>query len=137
LNFARVANFRCHAQASSVLGKRGAQNELLDGFRLQELRIEPLTGFVRGNDQEFRLPSKRIEVLMCLARNPGKLVPRGELLQRVWGSADTSKESLSHSISEIRHALGDRTEHPPVMQAFHKRGCRTTCSDPTILNLDS
>jgi hypothetical protein len=28
------------------------QNELLDGFRLQELRIEPLTGFVRRNDQE-------------------------------------------------------------------------------------
>lgn len=107
------------------------QNELLDGFRLQELRIEPLTGFVRRNDQEYHLPSKSIEVLMCLARNPRKLVSRGELLERVWGGADTSQESLSHSISEIRQALGDRTEHPPVIQAVHKRGFRMTCSDPS------
>jgi len=102
----------------------GVHNELLDGFRLREKRIEPLTGSVRGRDGNSHLPPKCMEVLLCLAKNPRKLVLREELLKKVWGDAHASQESLSHTISEIRHALGDNPEHPEYIQTIPKRGYR-------------
>ena len=85
---------------------------MLDGFLIREKRVEPLTGTVRGDGVETHLPSKSMEVLLYLARNPRSLVSRDALLKKVWGSAGASQESLSHAISEIRHALGDNTDHP-------------------------
>lgn len=107
-----------------MLRVTGVHNELLDGFRLREKRIEPLTGTVRGEGVESHLPSKSIEVLLCLAKNPRMLVSREALLEKVWGNADASQESLSHAISEIRHALGDNTDHPVFIQTVPKRGYR-------------
>lgn len=100
------------------------ENQLLDGFLLQERRIEPLTGTVRGGGVETHLPSKSIEVLLCLARNPRRLVSREALLEKVWGNANASQESLSRTISEIRQALGDSADHPAFIQTVPKRGYR-------------
>ena len=100
------------------------RNELLDGFRLRDKRIEPLTGAVLGEGVDLHLPSKSIEVLLCLAMNPRELVSREELLEKVWGDASASQESLNHTISEIRHALGDHTDHPEFIQTVPKRGYR-------------
>jgi tetratricopeptide (TPR) repeat protein/DNA-binding winged helix-turn-helix (wHTH) protein len=100
------------------------RNELLDGFRLRDKRIEPLTGAVLGEGADSHLPSKSIEVLLCLAMNSRELVSREELLEKVWGDASASQESLNHTISEIRHALGDHTDHPEFIQTVPKRGYR-------------
>jgi len=97
---------------------------MLDGFLIREKRVEPLTGTVRGDGVETHLPSKSMEVLLYLARNPRSLVSRDALLKKVWGSAGASQESLSHAISEIRHALGDNTDHPEFIQTVPKRGYR-------------
>jgi DNA-binding winged helix-turn-helix (wHTH) protein/TolB-like protein len=102
----------------------GVRNELLDGFRLQDRWVEPLTGTVRGNGEDVHLPSKSIEVLLCLARRPRELIAREEILEKVWGDTATSQESLSHAISEIRHALGDVADNPEFIQTVPKRGYR-------------
>ena len=107
-----------------MLRVTGVHNKLLDGFLLLDKRIEPLTGGVRSDGAETHLPSKSMEVLLYLARNPRSLVSRQELLEKVWGSAGGSQERLSHAISEIRHALGDQSDHPVFIQTVPKRGYR-------------
>lgn len=102
----------------------GVQNELLDGFRLREVRIEPLTGSVDADGAKTHLSSKSMEVLLCLARNPRTLVSREAILEKVWGTGDVSNESLSRAISDIRHALRDHTDHPVFVQTVPKRGYR-------------
>jgi DNA-binding winged helix-turn-helix (wHTH) protein len=102
-------------------------NKLLDGFFLQEVLVEPLIGRVSGSGEPAHLPSKSIEVLLCLAKQPRRLVSREELLAKVWGDGNGSPEVLSHAVSEIRHVLGDQADDPVFIQTVPKRGYRLLC----------
>lgn len=111
-------------------------NKLLDGFFLQEVLVEPLIGRVSGSGEPAHLPSKSIEVLLCLAKQPRRLVSREELLAKVWGDGNGSPEALSHAVSEIRHALGDQADDPVFIQTVPKRGYRLLC-EPRLRDASS
>lgn len=98
--------------------------DLLQGFYLGNLLVEPLKGQVTSRTGARHLPSKAVEVLLCLAEVPGELVSRETLLDEVWGSGHGSQEALSHAISEIRHALDDHRDDPVFLQTLPKRGYR-------------
>jgi len=99
-------------------------SDLLQGFYLGNLLIEPLKGQVTDRAGSRHLPPKAVEVLLCLAREPGDLVTREDLLSAVWGSGHGSQEALSHAVSEIRHALGDHPDSPQYIQTLPRRGYR-------------
>ena len=100
------------------------KSELLQGFYLGDLLVEPLKGRVTGRAGSQHLPPKAVEVLLCLASTPGDLVTREALLDDVWGVGNGSQEALSHAISEIRHALADHPDDPAFLQTLPKRGYR-------------
>ena len=97
---------------------------LMHGFYLGDLLVEPLKGQINGPAGSAHLPSKATEVLLQLASQPGVLVTRDSLLTSVWGDGQGNQESLSHAISEIRHALNDHAEDPHFIQTLPKRGYR-------------
>jgi len=99
-------------------------SDLLQGFYLGDLLVEPLKGQVSGQAGTQHLPPKAVEVLLCLATEPGELVTREILLDDVWGVGHGSQEALSHAISEIRHALDDHPDNPVFLQTLPKRGYR-------------
>lgn len=99
-------------------------DEYLHGFYLGDLLIEPLNGRVSGKNGERHLPPKAVEVLVCLARRAGEVVPHDDLIQCAWGTGAGSRESLSHTIGEIRHALEDRTADPHFVQTLPRLGYR-------------
>ncbi len=100
------------------------KSDLLQGFYLGDLLVEPLKGRVTGRAGSQHLPPKAVEVLLCLASTPGDLVAREVLLDDVWGVGNGSQEALSHAISEIRHALDDHPDDPAFLQTLPKRGYR-------------
>jgi len=99
-------------------------SELLKGFYLNDAWVEPLKGDVRLRDRSTHLPPKAMEVLLCLASQPCKLVTREALLQRVWGEGQGSAEALGRAVSDIRHALDDHAENPVFVQTLPRRGYR-------------
>jgi TolB-like protein/DNA-binding winged helix-turn-helix (wHTH) protein/Flp pilus assembly protein TadD len=99
-------------------------SDLLQGFYLGDLLIEPLKGQVTSSTGARHLPPKAVEVLLCLANAPGDLVTREDLLNAVWGTGHGSREALGHAISEIRHALNDHPDDPHFIQTLPKRGYR-------------
>ncbi len=99
-------------------------SELLQGFYLGDLLVEPLEGSVTGPDGSTHIPPKAVEVLLCLAQSPGELVTRETLLDCAWGEDSGSQEALSHAVSELRHALGDHFDHPQFVQTLPRRGYR-------------
>ena len=110
-------------------------NRLLDGFYLNDILVEPLLGKVSGSGEASHLPSKSIEVLLCLARQPRRLVPREEILDKVWGDGQGTSDRLSHAIGQIRHALGDHADDPLFVQTVPKRGFRLLC-EPRLKNIE-
>ncbi len=99
-------------------------SELLQGFYLDDLLVEPLKGQVTGRTGSKHLPPKAVEVLLRLAQHPHQLVTRDTLLDEVWGEGQGSNEALGHAISEIRHALDDHADDPHFIQTLPKRGYR-------------
>ena len=79
----------------------------LQGFYLGDLLIEPLKGRVSGGNGEHHLPPKAAEVLVCLARHAGDIVPHEELLKCAWAEGSGTREALSHTIGEILMGLPD------------------------------
>ena len=59
-------------------------NTLIQGFALDELRVEPLTGLVTRPGGREKLDLKVMDVLVLMAGQAGQVVPREELLTRLW-----------------------------------------------------
>ncbi len=106
--------------------------DLLQGFYLGDLLVEPLKGEVTGRAGSRHLPPKAAEVLLCLARAPGELVARESLLECAWGQGQGSHEALSHAVGEIRHALDEHADDPVFIQTLPRVGYRLAVS-PTPL----
>lgn len=113
-------------------------SDLLQGFYLRDLLVEPVKGQVIGRDGAEYLHSKAMEVLLLLASNPGTLVTRDAIIEEVWGAGHGSQEALSHAVGEIRHALHDHADHPEFIQTLPKRGYRLIIETrPTASHTDS
>ena len=110
--------------AGGAIRPNTLNSELLHGFRLGDLVIDPIRGQVTGRGKSAHLPPKAAEVLLCLAQRAGDLVTRDELLSTVWGEGRGSQEALGHAISEIRHALNNHHDDPQFIQTLPKRGFR-------------
>ena len=102
--------------------------DLLQGFYLGDLFVEPVKGEVTGRAGSRHLPPKAAEVLLCLASKPGELVTHESLLECAWGPGQGSHEALSHAVSEIRLALDDHADDPVFIQTLPRLGYRLAVS---------
>ena len=99
--------------------------DLLHGFRLGPLTVEPLRGAVTGPDGEARhLEPKVMDVFVCLAEHANELVTREELQEAVWGGRAVTDEPLTRAIGELRRALEDGGGDSNYIETVPKRGYR-------------
>ena len=69
--------------------------------------IDPREGTVTGPGGTVRLEPKVMEVLSVLAEHPGRVVPRDDLLERVWPGVIVTEHTLSRCIYQLRSSLKD------------------------------
>ena len=70
-------------------------SQRITAFRLNDLRVDPNTGVVSGPSGQVRLEPRVMAVLERLARNPGELVSRSDLLAEIWPGGTTYDEALT------------------------------------------
>jgi two-component system, OmpR family, response regulator RegX3 len=74
------------ARIRAVL-RRGTEPELLpDTLEAGPVRMDVERHVVTVDGDEQRLPLKEFELLEMFLRNPGRVLTRGQLIDRVWGS---------------------------------------------------
>ena len=111
----------------------------------------PVPGSIRfGEDFEFDFRSYRLrragrvlkleriptEVLAILVEQPGQLVPRQQIVERIWGKdvfLDTDN-SINGAIRKVRQVLKDDPEQPRFIQTVTGRGYRfiAQVADPDV-----
>jgi pimeloyl-ACP methyl ester carboxylesterase/DNA-binding winged helix-turn-helix (wHTH) protein len=64
------------------------------------------------------------DLLAYLARNPGRLIGKDELIAKVWGGRIVSDAALSSRIKSARRAIGDDGEQQRLIRTVHGRGFR-------------
>ena len=88
------------------------------------------------NGDEVVVPAKAFDALLYLAARPDRTVTKDELISAVWKDVAVSEDSLVHSMSALRRALGDDSANPRLIITVPRRGYRlngpvTTVSEPS------
>ena len=97
-------------------------DSLRSGFRIGDWEVCPQENSLRGTDRESVLEPKVMDVLVLLARSPGDVVSRKQILDAVWADVVVGDEVVSRAISLLRTELGDDQKNPRYLKTISKRG---------------
>lgn len=86
--------------------------------------FDPAAGELRGSAGARVLEPKCAQLLALLAREPGALVARENLLQALWPRVVVGEDSLAKVVSKLRQALGDAARSPRYVETLSRRGLR-------------
>lgn len=93
-------------------------------LRFDAFELDELDARLRCDGRSVHIPPRAFSVLCTLARQPGQLVTKNELLDAVWGHRHVSESVLKTTISELRAALADDARQPRYIETASRRGYR-------------
>jgi DNA-binding winged helix-turn-helix (wHTH) protein/tetratricopeptide (TPR) repeat protein len=79
--------------------------------RFDEFELDPARRSLSRDGGAVPLSAKAFDVLSYLARNPGRVVTKDELLKAVWPGSFVEESNLPVYISILRKAFGDRAHY--------------------------
>jgi DNA-binding winged helix-turn-helix (wHTH) protein len=71
---------------------------------------------------DVHLAPRSWSLLELLLANQGSVVPKREVLDRIWPAAGASEYAMSRTVRRLREALGDDTRRPRYFRTVHGRG---------------
>jgi len=93
-------------------------------FTLGDWTVSPELNSLDREGQVVHLEPKIMQVLVVLAEQPGHVVAKKQIFQRVWPDTFVSDEVLTRSISELRKVFEDNPREPRYIQTISKSGYR-------------
>jgi DNA-binding winged helix-turn-helix (wHTH) protein len=101
-------------------------------FGVFEVDLE--AGELRKNGMKIRVQEQPFQVLTALLENPGDVVTRESLRQRLWPDDTFVKfdRSLNTAVNKLREALGDSADSPRYVETIPRRGYRFIAPVETI-----
>lgn len=109
-----IARIRAVLRRGSEASPEGSEeepdNQVLEGGRVR-MDVERHTVFVAG--QPVSMPLKEFDLLEYLLRNAGRVLTRGQLIDRIWGAdyvGDT--KTLDVHVKRLRSKIESEPSHP-------------------------
>lgn len=100
--------------------QRGAGAEAVTRF---DLTVDPARRRVLQGERELALTPLEFEILLTLARHPGVVFAREQLMDRIWGYRDYAGGRVVDShVARIRRKLGDEAGEPRYIRTVHGVG---------------
>ena len=98
--------------------------DLLHGFRLGEWRVYPERNCIVSDGRELHLEGKIMAVLVYLCGKPRQVVPKFELLDKVWPNQAVAEGVLTRAVYELRRMLDDDAGKPRYIENVPRLGYR-------------
>jgi len=95
-----------------------------ESYRFGEIVLDVAERRLSRGGRAVPLSPKAHDLLVHLVRNAGRLVSKGELLERVWSGSFVEEGILSVHISGLRRALGDDTRSRRYIETVSRAGYR-------------
>src|ERR1700761_6827013 len=104
-------------------------------YRFGPFRLDSRTGEISNNGRKTQLREQPFQLLLALLEKPGELVPRDDLVRRLWqeGTFVDFDRGLNKAVLSLREALGDSAENPQFVETLPRKGYRfiaTVVPDP-------
>ena len=78
----------------------------------------------RCGGEEISLTPKVVETLLALIERGGEIVPKNELMKRLWANAFVEESNLIQNIYILRKTLGETSDGKPMIETLRRRGYR-------------
>lgn len=98
--------------------------ETQDFYEFGGFQLKPLNRNLRRNDRAVALSPKAFEALLVLVESGGRVVPRGELIERIWPDGEAGEANLAVLISALRKSLGERPDGGLYIETVPRQGYR-------------
>ena len=95
-------------------------------LRVGEFEVDLRSGEVRRNGDKIKLQDRAFQILAALIEQPGDVVTREEIRQKLWPN-DTFvdfEHSINTAVKKLREALGDDAENPRFIATLPRYGYR-------------
>ncbi len=95
-------------------------------IRFSVFEVDRDSGELFKQGRKIKLQGQPFELLLALLDEPGEVLTREELRQKIWPSDTTGDfdHGLNRAINKIREALGDSAESPQFIETLPRRGYR-------------
>jgi len=95
-------------------------------YRFGEFEVRSESGELFRNGARVRVQEQSLQVLLALLENPGGVVSRDQLRERLWpdGTYVDFEHSLNAAVKRLRAALDDDADSPRYIETLPKRGYR-------------
>jgi DNA-binding winged helix-turn-helix (wHTH) protein/Tol biopolymer transport system component len=102
----------------------------MNGQQIQEVyefgafQIAPGERLLKRGGEVVSLPPKVIDLLLVLVESNGRVMTKDELMRRVWTDSFVEESNLTHNISLLRRALGEKNGGEKFIETIPRRGYR-------------
>jgi adenylate cyclase len=110
---------------------------LRERFRLAEWLVEPSLNRISREGRAVQIEPRAMDLLVFLACNAGRVVPRAEILEAVLERQFVADATLSHAVAQLRDALGDDARQPRYLETISKRGYRLIAAVENVSDTDT
>jgi TolB-like protein len=89
-----------------------------------EWRLDPMASTLTRRDETVPVDQRSLQLLLCLSKQPGRVVTADELLDQVWPDVTVGQDSVYQAIAGLRRALGDDSRKPAYIATVPRKGYR-------------
>jgi two-component system response regulator ResD len=115
------------ARVQAVLRRGVPESGDAEPLQVGALRIDPTPRTVRVGEQEVLLTQREFDLLLFLARHPGQVFSRDQLMEHVWRfSFYTDSSTVTVHIRRLRAKIEPSPEEPRFIQTVWGVGYRFT-----------
>lgn len=116
------------ARLEALLRRTHMKNGIgVETFEFDDVTIDFRRSEVRRNGRAVNLASKELQLLRYLIDNRERVVPREEIMRKVWEYAsDTSSRTIDTHVAWLRQKLEDNAQTPRHIQTIRGKGYRFT-----------
>ncbi len=113
------------ARVQALLRRSGKQAAQSEALRFGEVTLDAQARRVTVGNDEVKLTAKEFDLLLLLARSPGRTFSRETILERVWGyDFEGTPRTVDNHVVSLRKALEEDPSKPRYLVTVRQIGYR-------------
>ena len=101
-----------------------------DFYEFGRFRVKSDERVLLRGEELVPLTPKAFDILLTLLENDGRIVPKDDLMKKVWPNTFVEEGNLTQNVSLLRKALGESANGPQFIETVPRRGYRFVAPVP-------
>ena len=103
-------------------------------YEFGPFRVDVANHLLLRKGEVVPLPPKAFDLLLVLVEESGRVLPKDELMSRVWPDSFVEEANLSYNVFTLRKALGEGGDANTYIETIPRRGYRFVAGVTEIAN---